>query len=60
MSNFTRSDPLPEITLDNGRPVGDFARWLERRFERQLPVFFEQNWKDVREELRALANSKTP
>jgi hypothetical protein len=60
MSNFTQLDPLPEITLDDGMPVGDFAQWLERRFEGQLPVFYEQNWKDVREELRALANSQFP
>lgn len=56
MSNFTRSDPLPEITVANGLPTGDFALWLERRFESQLPLFYEQHWKDVREELRVLAS----
>ncbi len=59
MENFTRSDPLPEITLDNGLPIGDFAQWLVRRLAGQLPVFFERHWKDVREELRILAHSKS-
>lgn len=59
MEEFTRSDPLPDITLDDGIPVGDFAQWLKRRFAGQLPVFFEQNWKDVREELRVLAHSRS-
>jgi hypothetical protein len=56
MSNFIQSDPLPEITLVNGMPVGDFAQWLVRRFTGQLPVFYERNWEDVREELRILAS----
>ncbi|GFE83593.1 hypothetical protein GCM10011487_55930 [Steroidobacter agaridevorans] len=55
MSNFTRSDPIPEITVANGLPTGDFARWLERRFASQLPLFYEQHWQEVRDELRALA-----
>lgn len=59
MLNFTHSDPLPEITLVAGMPVGDFAQWLVRRFEGQLPVFYERNWKDVRDELRALANPRS-
>jgi hypothetical protein len=57
MSDFTRSDPLPEITLDDGVPTGDFELWLERRFVGQLPIFYEQNWKDVRQELKALADA---
>lgn len=55
MSSFTRSDPIPAITVANGLPTGDFAHWLERRFASQLPLFYEQHWKDVREELRMLA-----
>jgi hypothetical protein len=54
MSRFTRSDPLPEITLEEGVPVGEFARWLECRFEAQLPVFYSHHWRGVREELRDL------
>lgn len=60
MAGFSRSDPLPEITLHDGMPVGEFARWLERRFKGQLPVFLMRNWKDVREELRELAQLNLP
>lgn len=58
MSAFTRSDPLPEITLDDGTPAGEFKEWLERRLSVQLPIFCERNWKDVRAELRALAAAR--
>ena len=60
MANFTRTDPLSDITLEGGMPGGAFATWLERRLAGQLPIFFERNWQDVREELRALARSIAP
>lgn len=55
MASFTRTDPLPDITLEGGMPAGAFAPWLERRLAAQLPIFFERNWRDVRDELGALA-----
>lgn len=56
MSNFTRVDPLPDITLEDGLPSGEFAAWLDRRFDGQLPVFYAENWRVVRDELTALAS----
>jgi hypothetical protein len=57
MSSFTQKDPLPEITLEDTMPAGDFAPWLDRRLKGQLPIFLERNWKSVRGELRTLAQS---
>ena len=55
MANFIDHDPLLTIELDNGHPAGAFASWLERRLSSQLPIFLNENWKAVRDELVAVA-----
>lgn len=55
MANFTSRDPLLTIELDKGHPAGAFAPWLDRRLSSQLPVFLDENWKAVRDELVAVA-----
>jgi hypothetical protein len=55
MAHFTSNDPLLTIELDNGHPAGAFASWLERRLSSQLPIFLNDNWKAIRDELVAVA-----
>lgn len=51
---------MPELTLDDGCPTPTLANWMERRLASQRPFFETHSWRDVRDELRVIANAATP
>src|SRR5579883_2449794 len=57
MAAFQARDPVPALTLDNGQPTGALADWMERRLAAQRPFFETQSWRDVRNELYAIASA---
>lgn len=57
MATFQARDPIPALTLDNGQPTGALADWMERRLAAQRPFFETQSWRDVRNELHAIASA---
>jgi hypothetical protein len=59
MATFVAQDPMPEMIIEDGRPTPELAAWMDRRFSSQRVIFEAQGWRDVRDELRALANSAT-
>jgi hypothetical protein len=56
MAAFVAQDPIPEIVLEDGRPVAPLADWMERRLKAQLPYLLSTSWRCARDELAALAN----
>ena len=59
MKGFVARDPMPELTLNDGRPTPTLANWMERRLASQRPFFETHSWRDVRDELRVIANAAT-
>ena len=60
MATFQARDPIPALTLDHGRPTGALVDWMERRLASQRPFFETQSWRDVRNELHAIASAASP
>lgn len=56
MAAFLARDPIPPITLDNGRPTALLADWMTRRFDGQFPFFVSGSWCCVRDELGDIAS----
>jgi hypothetical protein len=59
MATFVAQDPMPELIIEEGQPTPGLAAWMDRRFSSQRLIFEAQGWRNVRDELHALANSAT-
>jgi hypothetical protein len=57
MVSFVALDPMPEIIIEQGQPTPEVAAWMARRFSSQRSIFEAGGWRDVRNELFALAES---
>ena len=60
MATFQARHPIPALTLDNGQPRGAPVDWMARRLASQRPFFESQSWRDVRNELHAIASADSP
>jgi len=60
MTTFQARDPIPALTLDDGHPTGALADWMARRLAAQQPFFETRSWRDVRNELYAIAHADSP
>lgn len=59
MGSFLASDPMPELSIEEGQPAPGLAAWMKRRYSSQKVVFLDQGWRDARDELSALATRDT-
>lgn len=55
MATFLARDPMPDLTLYEGRPAPALANWMVRRLASQRPFFEAESWLCARDELRAIA-----
>jgi len=59
METFVAQDPMPELIIEEGQPTPELGAWMARRFSSQRLIFEAQGWRNVRDELHALANPAT-